>query len=105
MEICSVRHASYHFTVYPERKELAAYISDLEANNPSRQVYSRVYDDACDEGFVIMSERTGKAAVFHQDGELLTGDGELEATYLRPTRDTLRKMPQLAGWKVTVIND
>ena len=31
----------------------------------------RVYDDACDEGFTIVSEKTGKSAVFAAAGEII----------------------------------
>ena len=31
----------------------------------------RVYDDACDEGFSIVSERTGKSAVFAAADEII----------------------------------
>ena len=36
----------------------------------------RVYDDACDEGFTIISEKTGEGAVFafHKDEEDVEGD-------------------------------
>ncbi len=37
----------------------------------------RVFDDACDEGFTLVSERTGKAVTMVADGEKRDGEGEL----------------------------
>ena len=34
----------------------------------------RVYDDACDEGFTVISEKTGKPAVFAFNKEIQNGD-------------------------------
>lgn len=105
METCSHRHASHLFTVYPERKEMAAYASDLCANHSTGEVARQVYDDACDIGFVIVSGPTGKEATFAQDNTRRDGEGDIIAWTYVPTRGTLRKLPQLNGWKVTVIND
>jgi hypothetical protein len=106
MEICSVRHSSYLFTVHADRKEMSAYMSDLEANNPFGRAEGVVYDDACDAGFKIVSDKTGKEATFAQSGtkHSRSGDEVMAWTY-EPTRDTLRKIPQLKGWTITLIND
>lgn len=36
----------------------------------------RVYDDACDEGFTIVSERTGRSAVFALEKSIMDPSGE-----------------------------
>jgi hypothetical protein len=111
MEICSVRHSSDLFSVYRNhngiagKNELVAYVSDLEANNPIKCVWGQVYDDACDRGFVIISVKTGKEAVFARDSVIADSDGEVQAWRCIPTRDTLRRLPQLKGWTITLIND
>jgi hypothetical protein len=50
----------------------SAEISDFGPNFR----FGRVYDDACDEGFTIVSSRTGKAAVFALNRILGTEDLE-----------------------------
>jgi hypothetical protein len=37
----------------------------------------QVYDDACDLGFTIISEKTGKAAVFAEHGPAYDNEGDI----------------------------
>jgi hypothetical protein len=41
-----------------------------------RPVFGRVYDDACDEGITLISERTGDKIVFVVDSIDYSGQGE-----------------------------
>jgi len=48
-----------------------------EASDLGRQfMLGRVYDDACDEGFTIISEKTGNSAVFALHKENINADNE-----------------------------
>jgi hypothetical protein len=103
-DICNVRHSSDLFTVYKDRQELATYRSDLEANTDGG-IFAQVYDDACDEGFVIVSAKSGKEAVFAHEDSIVDGEGEILADVYIPTRDTVRRLPHLKGWKAVLLND
>lgn len=47
------------FIVY-KKKTLVGYISDLGGVN----IFSRIYDDSCDVGFKVKSEKTGNIVDF-----------------------------------------
>lgn len=102
MEICRIRHSSNHFQKQPGNK-LIAEASDLQQGS-RRELFGAVYDDSCDEGFVIVSERTGREATFAVDSRD-EAEGEVRAWELVPTKKTLRQHPHLAGLRVVVLND
>ena len=67
--------------------------------------FERVYPDACDIGFRMVSERTGKEAVFVVDHEDTDGEGDIQGWNLVPTRESVRRNPDCAGVRVLIIND
>jgi hypothetical protein len=76
----------------------------VEASTLGKNAIGQVYDDACDEGFTMVSARTGKTATFY----LVSREryqGEVTGWTLKPTGETLRKQPQLKGVTVRVFND
>jgi hypothetical protein len=54
------------------------FISELSDLGPAVR-FERVYDDACDIGFTIISEKTGMPAVFAFNGNRTDGEGDLIA--------------------------
>jgi len=66
--------------------------------------FGRVYDDACDLGFTMVSAKTGKEVTFVVNGTLRE-HGETVGWRLVPVTGTVRKMPTLAGVTVHVFND
>lgn len=61
----------------------------------------RVYDDACDVGYTLISERTGREVVFVVTHEERDREGELLWTDLTPARPT----PGHSCGTVRVYND
>jgi hypothetical protein len=59
----------------------------------------RVYDDACDEGFTIVSEKTGKGAVFALYNHEEDGEGDLVAWIFKCVT------PGLTHLKAVIFND
>jgi hypothetical protein len=59
----------------------------------------RIYDDACDEGFTIISEKTGKGAVF----ALLTTERDREGDLVSWTFKCVT--PGLTHLKAVIYND
>jgi hypothetical protein len=56
---------------HPEHRLFTADASDLP-------VPSRAFNDACDLGYTLISERTGRQIVVVQNGDRRDGEGELE---------------------------
>lgn len=94
--ICNTRISTRDFTYTKETQSFSAWASDFKG----RRVLSRVYDDACDEGFVLVSHVSGKAMVFakHADHHR---DGELIAVEYRPIKPADRALVS----HVTIFND
>jgi hypothetical protein len=67
------------FTYVPAQNMFVAEASDLPA-------LERVYDDACDEGLTLISQRTGREVVFGVEGveRDRDGDGDVQYWDLRP---------------------
>lgn len=61
----------FHFN--PMDTKFIAEVSDF---GPGFQ-FGQVYDDACDEGFTLVSKRTGKECVFAVEKTLTDNEGEL----------------------------
>ena len=59
----------------------------------------RVYDDACDMGFTIISEKTGKGVVFAQTEDTLDAEGDLLSI------NFVSVTPGLTHLKVVIFND
>jgi hypothetical protein len=59
----------------------------------------RVYDDACDEGFSIVSEKTGKVAVFALYNHEEDGEGDLVSWIFHCVT------PGLTHLKAVIFND
>lgn len=86
--ICSRRHSTNQFTWTSETKSFSAFLSDFK---PYQEVFGRVYDDACDEGFVLVSHKTGKEmtfGVYHQEYD----DGDLKFIKLIPVKRSDREL-------------
>jgi len=104
MNIKGSTYSSNLFATSASQKSMIAEISTLEANG-SAQVFSQIYDDACDVGFIIHSEKTSMEATFYLDETFRNSDGDTLEWLLLPTLESQRKFPCLNGFKVVVIND
>jgi hypothetical protein len=80
-------------------------ISTLIANSTNGDPFGQVYNDSCDEGFNIVSARTGRSATFVVSRHVEDQDGDVTGIVLVPTKQTIQKTPLLKGWLVTVLND
>jgi len=75
-----------------------------EASNLTGRLIGQMYDDACDIGMAMYSEKTGKQS----EWTLVKTDEDNEDVYgwnFAPTAESIRKFPNLAGWSVLIIND
>jgi hypothetical protein len=84
-------------TWHAASRSYVAEISDLGGR------FHRLYDDACDEGLALQG-RSGEAT-FHVAETHTDAEGDVTHWTLRPTPETLRRLPFLAAVRVLVYND
>lgn len=94
-----VQISSKAFTHSSVGKFLTTEISDLRIRG-----FDRLYDDACDEGLVLVNEKTGNKTTWSLQQPIFCED-ELSAWLLKPTAESLYKNPALAGYSMTIFND
>lgn len=100
-------YRSAQFTYNRETKTFVAEMSDLDQGG-RREPFSRVYDDACDEGLTLISDRTGEEVVFVYVDREYMGQGEdreLAAYVLTPAPESIRGKPHLSSLKIKIFND
>lgn len=68
--ICSKYQSTRNLNWQPSTRCFVAEASDLGLGAHD----GRVYDDACDVGFILVSHKTGDAILFVQDGVDMNGD-------------------------------
>lgn len=102
--ICSTRHSSELFTWVPSSQRFVAEASDFTVGN----YMSQVFDDACDEGFIIVSHRTGAEVLYVYDGRDEAGDETLGwkfKPFNRKTGRPVRLGEPGFGTSVYIFND
>ena len=80
--------------------KLVAFISDF---GPDFR-FEQVYPDACDQGFTLVSHKTGfEVTVVNTHTE--TQDGEIKWWEFKPTAESKRRVPLMRDFEVTLFND
>lgn len=98
-----IHFESQDFNYDGKKKEFFAEISELSRGR--KEVFCRVFDDAIDEGFAIISERTGAVKVFVVN-KIEENEGDVIAWTLVPA-DELKQIAcgQKPSCYVTLVND
>ena len=72
-------------------------------------LFQRIYDDAVDEGFSILSNHTGQIITFYHSKTDYDGnegdDSDVAGWWFEVVPEHARKYPWLANIKVLIIND
>lgn len=102
--ICSKRLSSRAFHYNPETKTFTAEISELSRGGTA-DPFGRVYDDAADEGFVIVSSKTGDEVTFVINGADRDSDGDIAGWVLVPINRKSGYRDCSKDFSVLVIND
>lgn len=79
-----------------------------EASDMGNRHLQPLYDDACDVGFAVKSERTGKVVTFVMQSPFYKGEGEdreLGGWHYVPTSESFRNVPECQNMEATVFND
>jgi hypothetical protein len=85
----------------PKDRTFSAEISDF--GHEFR--FGQIYDDAYDEGLILVSDRTGNEAKYAIDGHIKDAEGDLVCWVLIPIRESAVKHPGVLGTKVILFND
>lgn len=79
--------------------KFSAFASDLTGHELMRQIY----DDACDVGFAIKSDKSGQIVKFHHAETFRNADNDITHWTFNITPDHARN-PELAKLSVVVFN-
>lgn len=98
-----MRTSTDRFTFSGSTNTFITEASDLTRGNFLHQIWP----DSCDEGLVLISEKTGQESLWYKDHDEYSDDEdhELLATHLLPTDCSIRKHPRLKNTKMVIIND
>ncbi len=97
--ICLLRYSTKLFHWDKETRTLTAEASDLER---FEQIFDRIWDDAADEGFTLVSHHTGRQVTFVITVTEYTPDRDIAGWWLKPVRIGARDVQDI---RVHVIND
>jgi len=92
--------STLHFFYNKDTKTFSSEASTLQDG-----FLGRLYSDACDEGFYMLSEKTGNIATFFLSYENKDKEGFVTSWVFYAPRESLIKNPGLEGVKVVVFND
>jgi hypothetical protein len=90
-------YSSNLFDFIPKKQKIYSEMSMLKG-------FVQIYEDACDMGLKIRSEKTGDVSTWYIMDER-RHDGDIVHWELLPDEKTLRQSPRLRGWKLIVFND
>lgn len=79
-----------------------------EASDMGNRHLQPLYDDACDVGFAVKSDVTGKVVTFVMTSPFHTGEGEdreIAGWHYVPTSESFRNVPECQGMEAKVFND
>ena len=94
--------SSDSFFYNPDTQTMSADISDL-SNGRSNLVFGQVFSDACDEGFSVVSSKTGKTIRFTVTN-IDMHDGDLRFWELTPVRRDMRSVSNRHDLKIILFN-
>lgn len=89
------------FTYDEKTKVFTAEASDLSGIN----LFSPIYDDACDAGFAMESARTGQTVTYCLEKEHRNNDNDVTHWTFTPITESIRKTPICKGTSVMIFND
>lgn len=94
------QHLSSQFSHDRATNTFTAWAAELGS-----YAFKRLYEDAVDIGFEIVSCKTGSVSTFYVEEEHRDDDNDVTHWTMKPTAATVRNHPLLADAKVIVFND
>lgn len=93
------------FSYNASTQMFTAEASELDHVAQDGNWMDRIYNDAADAGFTMVSDRTGERVVFVHTEVTRNDDGDIESWDFKPTSESLRKFPHLKDCVLVVFND
>lgn len=100
MQLEITRYCSGHVNHNAKEEKLLVDASELNLRR-----FDRLYDDACDVGLALVNPRTGNVTRWSLLEEKSDGEGEVLWWVLVATPESIRKQPELKGYKLLIYND
>ena len=89
------------FFYHAEDRCFTQEISSLERRY---NLFGQLYDDACDQGFTMVSQKTGVEVSFYLSKDIDRA-GDEGGWEFEPIPESVRKTPAAKGLKVIIFND
>lgn len=83
--------------------QLKLFATDVSVLERVGQVWDRIFPDSADQGFEVVSDKTGETATWFVE-RVDVREGEVQGWNLKPTLATVAKLPQLRGARMLVVN-
>lgn len=83
--------------------QLKLFATDVSVLESVGQVWDRIHPDSADQGFEVVSDKTGNTTTWFVD-RVDVREGEIQGWNLKPTLSTISKLPQLRGVRMLVVN-
>ena len=100
-----MRYNTIQFDYNPQSKTFVADASELTQGGRLNPMFGQIYSDACDQGLILVSQRTG-AEVRYVVSRTVMHDGDLLLWELVPADRILRrKLVGAQDTKITIFND
>lgn len=96
--------SSTHFHWHKESRCFSAELSDFNGLS-APEIFERLWNDSCDVGIKMISEKTGRKAWYYLKDEVRDREGDLQYYLLEPTEQTVKKFPQLKNSNIKIFND
>lgn len=99
-----IYHSTKCFNYNTATRTFSAEVSELTRGG-NKQLFERIYDDACDEGFTMTSHTTGRTVVYALYEQHRNEDDDTLYWELKPTSESIRTVPSCKGTTVIIYND
>jgi hypothetical protein len=91
------------FFFHKDTNTFSVDMSQLDEGGTS-PVWEAAYNDACDEGFKMVSSKTGQSVMYVVEQIDKNADQEIQGWHLIPTAESIRRVPACKGTKILVVN-
>jgi hypothetical protein len=89
--------------VHPD-KTLSADISDLSSGG-HKQVFDRIFPDSCDDGFTLVSHKTGQEVRMYVTRTVRDKEGDITHWCMKSDPDDELRLHLPAAIELTIFND
>jgi len=100
MRLNIIEFSSNQFTYNAADKTFTSEASDLDNRH-----LQQIYNDACDVGFAMKSDKTGEVVTYVMNSVKKDEEGDVEYWTYHPALESQRKIPSCRDTMVMVFND